>query len=95
MNTVFLKLLALLVGCFLFIAVVNAAEDNIKTLTAPEVKNKIETQKALLVHVLSAIEFEVQHIPGSVNIPIVQMKSTEKLPKDKDTPVIFYCMGER
>ena len=66
-----------------------------KQITAPEVKDLIEGGKAIVVHVLSEIEYNVQHIPGSINIPIVKMKSTDKLPKDKDTPLVFYCMGKR
>ncbi|MBT6501696.1 MAG: rhodanese-like domain-containing protein, partial [Deltaproteobacteria bacterium] len=51
--------------------------------------------KVLAVHVLSEIEYDIQHIPGSVNIPIHKMKTIGKLPKDKNTPLIFYCMGRR
>ncbi len=66
-----------------------------KDITAPEVKAMMEEGKAVLVHSLSVIEFEIQHIPGSINIPIIKMKTTDKLPKDKDIPLIFYCMGLR
>ena len=66
-----------------------------KQITAPEVKALLEEGQAVLVHVLSEIEYDVQHIPGSINIPIVKMKTTEKLPEGKDTPLVFYCMGKR
>ena len=69
--------------------------DDIKNLAAPEVKNIFDNHAALLIHVLSEIEFKIQHIPGSINIPIVHMKSTDKLPMEKDKPLIFYCMGVR
>jgi rhodanese-related sulfurtransferase len=66
-----------------------------KNLTAPEVKNMVEQGNALLIHVLSEIEFEMQHIPRSINIPVIHMETTDKLPTEKDKPLIFYCMGVR
>ncbi|MBT3256963.1 MAG: rhodanese-like domain-containing protein [Deltaproteobacteria bacterium] len=66
-----------------------------KEISAPEVKDMLEGKKVLAVHVLSEIEYDIQHIPGSVNIPIHKMKTIGKLPKDKNTPLIFYCMGRR
>lgn len=74
---------------------VGAASEPYQIITAPEVKHMIEEDRAVLVHSLSEIEFEIQHIPGSINIPIIKMRTTEKLPKDKNTPLIFYCMGLR
>ncbi|UCF91250.1 MAG: rhodanese-like domain-containing protein [Desulfobacterales bacterium] len=64
-------------------------------ITAPEVKELIDGGNVLLVHVLSEIEFNMQHITGSINIPITAMKTTDKLPQDLDTPLAFYCMGLR
>lgn len=70
-----------------------AESEGYKKVTAPEVKDMLGGGKALAIHVLSRIEFEMQHITGSVNIPIIEMDETERLPKEKDTPLIFYCMG--
>jgi len=64
-------------------------------ITAPEVKSMIQGGKAVVVHVLSKIEYDMQHITGSINIPIIKVKTSDKLPKDKDTALIFYCMGKR
>ena len=75
--------------------IVGAESEPYKKITAPEVKNMMEEHSAVLVHSLSVIEFEIQHIPGSINIPIIEMRTTNKLPKDKNTPLIFYCMGTR
>jgi len=66
-----------------------------KVLTAPEVKQMLESDDVLLVHVLSRIEYNAQHIEGSINIPITEVKNTQLLPKDKSKPIIFYCMGTR
>ena len=64
-------------------------------LTAPEVKGMLDGGKAVVVHTLSALEYQIQHITGSINIPIIKMETTDKLPRDKATPLIFYCMGVR
>ena len=82
---------------FLFlVSPVAAAENkNYQTITAPEVKNMQEKGEAVLIHVLSELEFEMQHIAGSINIPVNEIKTTDKLPKDKETRLIFYCMGRK
>ena len=84
---------------FLFIggnfAFAGSEPEPFKLITAPEVKDLLEEGKVVVVHVLSEIEYGIQHIPASINIPIIKMKTTNKLPKDKDTPLIFYCMGKR
>ena len=67
----------------------------IKNLTAPEVKTMLDNGNVVLIHTLSSIEFEIQHIPGSINIPVINMKDTKLLPADKNIPLIFYCMGVR
>jgi len=68
---------------------------DIKEITAPELKNMIDGGKAVVVHCLSKIEYEMQHITGSVNIPITRMNDAGVLPESKETPLVFYCMGER
>lgn len=67
----------------------------VQDLTAPEVKKMVEEDGAQLVHVLSEIEFAMQHIPGSINIPITKVATSDRLGPAKDQPVIFYCMGTR
>jgi len=74
---------------------VQANPEKIRETSAPEVKNMLENGQAVLIHVLSKTEFEMQHIPESINIPIIHMKTTSALPRDKTTPLIFYCMGKR
>lgn len=64
-------------------------------LSAPEVKGMLDGGRAVVVHTLSALEYQIQHITGSINIPIIKMETTDKLPGDKSTPLIFYCMGVR
>jgi len=51
-------------------------------------------QKVVLIDTRLPEEFAEAHIPGAVNIPADRMKIEKaKLPKDKATPIIFYCRG--
>lgn len=90
-----------IVCCFIFflitgIAVSGAgASETFRDITAPEVRHLLDEGKLFLVHVLTKLEYDAQHIPGSVNIPVIHMETTDKLPEDKDTPLVFYCMGKR
>ncbi len=68
--------------------------DEITILTAPEVKEQLDGQTAQLIHVLSRIEYAIQHIPGSINIPLDELSDSAKLPSDKTAGVVFYCNGE-
>jgi rhodanese-related sulfurtransferase len=87
----------LCIGCCVGGALVQAAEmaPGVQSISAPEVKMMMTEENPVLVHVLSSIEYEIQHIPGSINIPITEMATTERLPEDKRRPVVFYCMGHR
>lgn len=76
-----------------FVSPARAKQEGFKVITAPEVKNMMEQGDAVLVHVLSRLEYEMQHIADSINIPFNKVETTGKLPVDKNTPLIFYCMG--
>jgi len=53
-----------------------------------------EERKAALIDVRSPEEYQAGHIPGAVNIPAERLTAEKKrLPKDKSTPLIFYCRG--
>ena len=90
---------ALLIMVTLACTVVSAHEHNplngFKIITAPEVKNLLEQNNAMLIHVLSQLEYEMQHISGSINIPFNEIAETGKLPADKNVPLVFYCMGQK
>ena len=88
-------LLICLFLCLIGTRTSRAQDHACQLITAPEVKDAVDTGWAVVVHVLSEIELNIQHIPKSINIPITKMRTTNKLPQDKNTPLIFYCMGER
>ena len=72
-----------------------AREADIQELTAPDVKKMLANGQTTLINVLSGIEYDVQHIPGSINIPIVFMHSSNELPTDKKAPLVFHCLSDR
>ncbi|TVQ98788.1 MAG: rhodanese-like domain-containing protein [Desulfovibrionales bacterium] len=84
-----------ILGWMLFVAAPAVMAQPYTDLTAPEVKTMVEEKGAVLIHVLSRLEFDMQHIPGSINIPITEVATSSELPQAKDTPIIFYCMGVR
>ena len=59
------------------------------------VKHMLDNKSGVVVNVLSDLEYGLQHISGSINIPVNQVETTDKLPKEKGTPLVFYCMGNR
>ena len=64
-------------------------------ISAPMVKNIIDHNQGVLINVLSELEYEIQHITGSINIPLTKLATTDLLPADKSVTLILYCMGER
>jgi rhodanese-related sulfurtransferase len=46
---------------------------------------------AQLVDVLSVGEFEQDHLPGAINIPLKQLDATTTAGLDRNRPVLVYC----
>ena len=70
-------------------------DEKVTIITAPMVKHMLDSGTGMVVHALSQLEFEMQHITGTINISIDKLETSTQLPKDKDTPLVFYCMGEK
>jgi len=86
--------LAVIVSLFLAVSIPMAQD--FKNLGADEVKKKMidSKKKAVVVDARSEAEYRDGHIPTSINIPYERFPSIQKfLPKDKNTPVVFYCRG--
>jgi hypothetical protein len=79
----------ILVPLMLFAPSVWAAD--FPEISTAALKSKLDAkEKFLLVNALSDIEFDLEHIPGSINIPMPEIKTTDKLPQDKETLIVFY-----
>jgi len=60
-------------------------------ISTDELKAKLDSGAQMLVFFpLSDIEFNLGHIPGTTNIPLAEIKTTGKLPQDKDGLIITY-----
>jgi rhodanese-related sulfurtransferase len=46
---------------------------------------------AQLVEVLPREEYEEQHLPGAINIPLKQLDADTTAGLDRGTPVVVYC----
>jgi phage shock protein E len=81
---------------FLFITATSAMAQFPPTIDSEQLKTWMHgNQKAVLIDARPAEEYQQAHIPGAINIPADRMKTeTSRLPKDKATPIIFYCRGE-
>ena len=73
---------------------VSQAASQIKQVDTSELQTMIDENGGIhLINVLPKIIHDAKHIPGSVNIPLGQIKNTAVLPGRRDTPLVFYCMG--
>jgi rhodanese-related sulfurtransferase len=56
-----------------------------------EVQRLLGQQEAQLIEVLPAAEYEDEHLPGAINIPLKELdrETTERL--DRGRPMIVYC----
>jgi rhodanese-related sulfurtransferase len=85
-------LLSLLV-LSLILTVNIALAEKYREIDAKGVKKLLDAGNALVINPLTPIEFDHEHIPGSVNIPIEFLAG--KLPADRKMPIVFYCIGEK
>jgi rhodanese-related sulfurtransferase len=44
-----------------------------------------------LIEVLPEAEFEDEHLPGAINIPLKQLDRESTMQLDRERPVIVYC----
>lgn len=82
---------------FLFFSLILTANlalaEKYREIDAQGVKKLLNAGNTLIINPLTPIEFDHEHIPGSVNIPIEFLAG--KLPADRKIPIIFYCIGEK
>ena len=57
---------------------------------AAEVKRLLE-RGAQLIDVLPATDFETDHLPGAINIPLKKLTPSAVAGLDRNRPVIVYC----
>ena len=81
--------LLILVPLLLFTPAMWAAD--FLDISTSDLKNKLDAKESFfLLNSESDIEFNVEHIPGAVNIPVGEIQATDKLPQDKETLIAIY-----
>jgi len=61
-----------------------------QVFSVSEVKRLID-QGAQLLDVLVEDEFEHDHLPGAINIPLKKLDATTAARLDRNRPVVVYC----
>jgi rhodanese-related sulfurtransferase len=61
-----------------------------QVFSVSEVKQLLE-QGAQLVDVLGEDEFEHDHLPGAINIPLKRLDASTVAKLDRNRPVVVYC----
>ena len=56
-----------------------------------ELQTLLTEQEAQLVEVLPAGEYEDEHLPGAINIPLKELDRQTTSRLDRGRPVIVYC----
>ena len=62
----------------------------VQVFSVSEVKRLLD-QGAQLVDVLGEDEFEHDHLPGAINIPLKLLDATTAARLDRNRPVLVYC----
>ena len=84
---------------FLFIVVlmitVSCGPSQANDVNAEELKKMMsENTRLLVVDTRTEYEYKLGHIPKAINISQEKFYMLETLlPKEKDTPIVFYCRG--
>ncbi len=77
----------------LFLAANTSIAAKYQEIDTKGVKAMMDAGGVLLVNPMTPLEHAIEHIVGSVNIPIERLK--KGLPADKNKPIVFYCLGEK
>jgi len=70
------------------------AVDPSKIIKVGEMKKIYDEKKALIIDCRPAGRYNEGHIPSAINIWFAEFdKHIDKLPKDKNAPIVYYCQG--
>jgi hypothetical protein len=68
--------------------------NEIPIISLEDLKAKIDGgEKIVMLNPLADILYNEAFIPGSINVPIQQVATTDRLPSDKETLIVTYCLG--
>lgn len=55
---------------------------------------RLVTERAQLVEVLPSEEFDEEHLPGAINLPLRRLEAEARTALDPARPVIVYCWDD-
>jgi len=61
------------------------------TIDRDEVQRLLRDEEAQLVEVLPPDEYEDEHLPGAINVPLKTLDRETSRQLDRKRPVIVYC----
>ncbi len=74
----------------------HASGEEPRIMSVQELKTRLDAgEKVTLINPLSDILFNEGNIPGSVNIPLGELRGSDKLPRDRDMLLVSYCLGPK
>lgn len=63
----------------------------VRTIDRDDLEERLENDEIILVNVLSEEQYEDEHIPGSINIPLDQIRDRAEDVLDRDEDIVVYC----
>ena len=90
-----MKIVKLLLSIIVLLVAASCGPANANDVNAEELKKMMsEDTRLLVVDTRTEYEYKLGHIPKAINISQDKFYMLETLlPKEKDTPIAFYCRG--
>jgi phage shock protein E len=63
----------------------------VRVITRDELRRLVSEEAAQIVDVLSPVEYDEEHIPGAISLPIRELDAATARRLDPSQPVITYC----
>lgn len=79
----------------LLLSAISCVSPDVRVISADELKKIMsEIAGVVIIDNRTVYEYKQGRIPGAINISQEKFRSLDTLlPKDKDTPIVFYCRG--
>jgi 3-mercaptopyruvate sulfurtransferase SseA len=90
-----MKIIPILTALSIFLTLSPVGAQDFKNLSSAEVKDMIDAKKkTVLVDARTEQEYREGHIPTAINISPEKLTAIGRyLPKNRKTPIVFYCRG--
>ena len=90
-----MKIIKLCLSIIVLIVTFSCGPANANDVNADELRKMMsENTRLLVVDTRTEFEYQLGHIPKAINISQEKFYMLETLlPKEKDTPIVFYCRG--